>query len=135
MSSKGWENSGYDHTTQVNVTTFDEFFKTMPLDFGQVRLIKIDVEGGEYATLIGMRSYLTRDDSAIIWCEVRGSDSDRGVNNYIDIIRYMEQFDYQAFTVENKELSPFNVATSVPSSVFDLLFMVISRHEGYFSSK
>ncbi len=131
MSSKGWEESGYDHVIQVTVTTFDEFVKTIPLDLSLVRLIKIDVEGGEYATLLGMKEYLTREDSAVIWCEVRGPGSDRG-NNYVDIIKYMEQFGYQSYTVKNTRLSIFNSTTTPPSSVFDLLFIVPARHLVFF---
>jgi len=133
MSSHGSEyQSIYDYSIDVDATTFDKVIEIEDLAVEDICLIKIDVEGNEYDTLSGMGKYLEREDSSIIWCEVRGPKSDRGENNYIEIIKYMTEFGYRPFIVVNEKIFPFVEKKGILQRVFDLLFLIPKNHLYYF---
>ena len=119
--------AGDANMVQVAVSTVDLEIQKGIFNPEGVRLIKVDVEGNEEKTLAGMQGYLARSDAALVWCEVRGSGSRRGENNYLAIIDFMQRFGYAPFVAELGPLRPFR-ALRPPPQVFDLLFQVPGRH-------
>lgn len=125
-------NEIYGASVEVTVDTFDSFAASHDLDLDSIRLIKIDVEGNEVATLRGMASYLSRSDAAPVWCEVRGPESDRGRDSYLEAIAFVGQLGYRPYTVQSntvqrQALRPFDPRRDI-RQVFDLLFLSPERH-------
>lgn len=117
----------YEATIEVEVQTFDAFVDEQNVDLGTIRLIKVDVEGNEAATLRGMQAYFSSDDAAPLWCEVRGPESGRGANSYREAIQMLEPHGYRPFVMRRGRVRPFEPERDV-RQVFDLLFLVPERH-------
>lgn len=101
----------------VPVETFSEEIKE------SVDLVKIDVEGAEAETVLGMTRYLEDGHRPVIWCEVRGSISDRAPDSYKRVIETLKPFGYLAFESDG---SFFDERDGEGRSVFDLIFKPFS---------
>lgn len=123
LGDGGWHASGYDRVVEVQVSTFDRCIEELGVASECIQLIKIDVEGNEEHTLVGMSRYLSDANAAPIWCEVRGNGSDRGENNYRQIVPFMRQFGYGAYRLTGAVLARFTADADSPAQVFDLLFV------------
>lgn len=123
-SEAGWEQSGYSTTVQVPVSTFDEVFEK-EISTGQIfDLVKVDVEGHEEFTLLGMKNALQQQSVKAIWCEVRGAKSDRQANSFKRVCQLLEAAGFQAYYT-NKGRAPFDAAAVNEEKLpqyFDLLF-------------
>jgi len=128
MPEGGWTESEYQQTVAVRVCSFDSALPELGINPSAIRLIKIDVEGNEERTIIGMGDYLAGPSPAPIWCEVRGSTSGRGRNSVYLVSSFLRQFDYQPYQSHGQRLIPFHLNTDPAPQVFDLLFAIPSRH-------
>jgi FkbM family methyltransferase len=129
MPEGGWTKSEYQQTVAVRVATFDSALTELDVDPDSIRLIKIDVEGNEERTVIGMADYLASASPAPIWCEVRGSTSGRGRNSAYLVSSFLRQFGYLPFQFAGQQLVPFNLQKDSAPQVFDLLFAIPSHHQ------
>ena len=129
MPEGGWSESEYKRVIPVRLATFDEIAAERRINLANIRLIKIDVEGNEEQTVLGMRNYLARPDVAPIWCEVRGPSSGRGRNSVSYVSSFLEEFGLLPFTYRKGALIPYRVGQDEAPQVFDLLFANIARHK------
>jgi len=111
---------GYDGRVEVEVMRAESLINRVPLP----RWIKIDVEGNEEATLQGLLPVIECADVHAVWCEVRGSTSDRNPNSYLPVCALMRQVGFIPHIFDGRVLRPFDVeqATNLPQ-FFDLLFL------------
>ena len=128
MPEGGWTASEYQQTVAVRVATFDSALAELNVDPALIRLIKVDVEGNEERTIIGMAEYLAGASAAPIWCEVRGSTSGRGRNSAYPVASFLRQFGYTPFQCVGPQLVPFDLQKDEAPQVFDLLFAIPSHH-------
>lgn len=95
----------------VKVTTFSDLAASGAFgDPGEIRLVKVDVEGFEAEVVAGMTDFL-QSCRPSIWCEVRGSGAKRAANSWREVTRMMEVAGYSCRT----QFDPDGI-------VFDLLF-------------
>ncbi len=118
-SSKGPEESGYTRDISVEVSTGDIILKDLDI----IHWLKIDVEGNEAAAIKGFERLLKERKIQQIWCEVRGPESDRNANSYIEVCSFLEAHHFDVFTVIGEKTIPFDYRKQerVPQ-YFDLLF-------------
>lgn len=121
-SNKGWEQSGYSHTVNVEVTTFDALLADVP----HFDIVKIDVEGAELAVVRGMEESLAAGKVKMIWCEVRGPESDRNPGSANAVTEFLAGFGYKAHTFHNvlddaEAFEPF-YPSSPQAQFFDLIY-------------
>lgn len=128
MPEGGWSQSEYQRAISVRLCTFDAAIAELSVDPTSIRLLKIDVEGNEERTVLGMREYLAGPTPAPIWCEVRGSASGRGRNSVCSVTDMLRQFGYRPFRFQSELLVPFQLGKDPAPQVFDLLFAVPERH-------
>lgn len=128
MPEGGWTASEYQQAVAVRVATFDSAIAELNVAPASIRLIKIDVEGNEERTVIGMAEYLSGASLAPIWCEVRGSTSGRGRNSAYLVASFLRQFGYLPFQFAGQQVAPFDLQKDAAPQVFDLLFAIPSRH-------
>ncbi|HME13356.1 MAG TPA: FkbM family methyltransferase [Candidatus Acidoferrum sp.] len=128
MPEGGWQQSEYQRTVSVRLSTFDDALATLDIAADAIRLIKIDVEGNEERTVLGMQNYLASPSAAPIWCEVRGPSSGRGRNSVLSVTHFLEQFGYRPFRAEGQRLAPFDIAKGPTPQVFDLLYAIPKHH-------
>jgi FkbM family methyltransferase len=128
MPEGGWSQSEYQHAISVRSCTFDAALSELSVEPASIRLVKIDVEGNEERTVLGMREYLAGPAPAPVWCEVRGSTSGRGRNSVYPVTDTLKQFGYRPFRFDGKLLVPFQLGKDSAPQVFDLLFAVPERH-------
>ena len=124
-SSKGWKESGYDRTVEVEVTTFDRLFSEWRARGEVMHVVKIDVEGAEEAVVRGMAQSLSEGQIKAIWCEVRGPGSDRNPNSARAVSEFLESHGYRPFVFEPnaaRPFEPFDLQSPCPQ-FFDLLFV------------
>ncbi|MFT7580356.1 MAG: FkbM family methyltransferase [Myxococcota bacterium] len=108
----------------VPVTTLDKIVGQAPsIDWADVRLIKVDVEGHETETMAGMQGLLRSLPNVCVWCEVRGPASGRGADSYVAVVEMMRALGFDAFWGAGRRLRPFapRQGTALPQ-VFDLRF-------------
>jgi FkbM family methyltransferase len=116
----------YADSVKVPVTTFSALVERGKIDPARVRLIKVDVEGVEAATLRGMTSFFTAGYRPTIWCEVRSEESTRQRGSYKDICRFMAPFGYAPFDCDGWQKRPIDLAIfKPPHPVFDILFVAV----------
>lgn len=128
MPEGGWQKSEYQRTVSVRLSTFDEALTTFGVAAAAIRLIKIDVEGNEERTVLGMREYLATPGAAPVWCEVRGPSSGRGRNSVRPVTLLFSQFGYLPYRFARNRLTPFRLEKDPTPQVFDLLFAIPERH-------
>lgn len=128
MPEGGWTASEYQQTVAVRVATFDSAIAELGANPALIRLIKIDVEGNEERTVIGMADYLASASPAPVWCEVRGSTSGRGRNSAYLVASFLRHFGYMPYQFAGQQLVPFDLERDTAPQVFDLLFAIPSRH-------
>jgi FkbM family methyltransferase len=128
MPEGGWQKSEYRSTVSVRLLTLDHALTILGLDSEPIRLIKIDVEGNEEATVLGISGYLSTPLAAPIWCEVRGPKSERGRNSVRPVTAFLRQFGYRAFRFLRNRTLHFDVEKDPTPQVFDLLFAIPERH-------
>lgn len=122
------ESSIYCDSAEVTVSTFDSFITDSDVcDQNDIELIKIDVEGHEAKVVSGMTGYLASPGAAPVWCEVRGPESDRGANSYLEVIDLTAGYGYTPYTVSRKKIRPFEADQDI-RQVFDLLMLDPTRH-------
>jgi len=112
----------YVASVQVPVRTLDEIAATDAIDAGQVKLIKVDVEGSEAQTIRGMQGFLSRAPDAAIWCEVRGPTSGRAKDSYREVTDLLARSGHVPYVVKRGKARPFDPARERLRRVFDLLF-------------
>jgi FkbM family methyltransferase len=128
MPEGGWVTSEYERTVSVRLSTLDDALATLDVPLPDIRLLKIDVEGNEERTVLGMQRYLASPSPAPIWCEVRGPSSGRGRNSVSPVTSLFEQFGYRPFRYEGGRLERFSIARDPRPQVFDLLFAKPDLH-------
>lgn len=112
----------YRTTITVRVRRLDSLLADLPDRGASIRMIKIDVEGFEAAVVRGMTDYLEEGHRPVIWCEVRGPDSDRAPDSYQSVCETLASFGYRPHWGERPGQSPFNARETALPQVFDLLF-------------
>jgi FkbM family methyltransferase len=128
MPEGGWSQSEYERTISVRLCTLDNALNELDVDPTSIRLLKIDVEGNEERTVLGMTNYLAGRAPAPIWCEVRGSTSGRGRNSVFSVTNALTKFGYCAFRFQSGSLFPFHLGKDPAPQVFDLLFAIPAHH-------
>jgi FkbM family methyltransferase len=128
MPEGGWSKSEYQQAVPVRLCTFDAALSELQVDAARIGLIKIDVEGNEQRTVMGMRKYLSGPSAAPLWCEVRGMASGRGRNSVNPVTEFLSQFGYEPFRLDGEHLFPFQLGLDPAPQVFDLLYAVPQRH-------
>lgn len=125
MSNKGWEESGYTTKYEVECVTFDEEFKRFIDKNTKIKLVKVDVEGNEYAAVEGMKLALDKQIIENIWCEVRGHQSDRNPGSYFSVSELLDKNGYKAFLIKDgvKELFDWKNVNETPQ-YFDVLYTI-----------
>jgi FkbM family methyltransferase len=116
--------SGYKKSTAVvPVVTFESLVSDGTIsDPGNIRLIKIDVEGAEANAVAGMRGFLEAGHRPRIWCEVRGNLSGRAPGSYREVIDILTPYGYSAFECVEGATRAAQDASLANRGVFDLLF-------------
>jgi len=109
----------YGESVRVETRSLDDVIPDATTR-ARVPLLKVDVEGGEAATIAGMRDFLTerRPD---VWCEVRGPQSDRAPDSYRSVIDLLRPLGYEPFIREGSVIREFGDGDVI--QVFDILFM------------
>jgi FkbM family methyltransferase len=125
---KDGRRSEYERTVPVRLCTFDSSLSELGILTSSIRFIKIDVEGNEEHTLLGMRDYLAEPSSAPIWCEVRGPSSGRNGNSVNAATEILGGFGYVAFSFNGRHFTPYRLGYDPAPQVFDLLYAVPARH-------
>ena len=117
-SSLGDAESGYSRDVKVKVGKGDEYVKGRVIS-----ILKIDVEGNEGKTVKGFEQSLRSGNIQRVWCEVRGPKSDRNANSYLEVLNFLSDCGYAAYTYKQGIKSRFEVgdANTLPQ-FFDLLF-------------
>jgi FkbM family methyltransferase len=128
--STEWSESGYEKSISVTLRTFDAMLSELAVNPLAVRLIKIDVEGNEQCTVLGMREYLATDFAAPIWCEVRGPESGRNGNSVAAVTEILNPFGYRPYRFSGRRLAPYKLGNDPAPQVFDLLYAIPERHRG-----
>lgn len=94
-------------------------------DPARIKLVKIDVEGNEKSTIMGMADFLKSGHRPAIWCEVRGGAASRSANSYREVADYLKQYGYTYSQVSpSVEQRGFERSDFESLTVFDLLFEV-----------
>ena len=97
------EAPGHEHrndagTLTTPVTTLDALLRAGKLDPRGIALVKVDVEGEEARTVVGMRETLVAADYPSIWCEVRGPEgSSRAPNTYVAVRDRLKPLGYKPY--------------------------------------
>lgn len=112
----------YDGSVSVRVRRLDTLLGELPDEGASVRVIKIDVEGYEAAVVRGMAGFLDRGHRPVIWCEVRGPDSDRAPDSYRAVCEALQPFGYRSYWGEKPGMPAFSDCGGPLPQVFDLLF-------------
>ncbi|MFL1405287.1 FkbM family methyltransferase [Marinobacter sp. M1N3S26] len=112
----------YQATIDVRVRRLDALLSELPDQGAGIGMIKIDVEGFEGAVVRGMTGYLGQGHRPVIWCEVRGPDSDRTPNSYRTVCDTLGAYGYRAFWGERPGQGAFDEGDGPLPQVFDLLF-------------
>jgi FkbM family methyltransferase len=121
--------SGCQQSICVTLRTFDAMLSELAVDPLAIRLIKIDVEGNEQYTVLGMREYLAKRSAAPIWCEVRGPESGRNGNSVAAVTEVLDPFGYKPYRACGRRLVPYKVGGDPAPQVFDLLYAIPGRHQ------
>jgi FkbM family methyltransferase len=88
----------------------------------RIRLIKVDVEGHEAATVRGLEAFLQVGHRPDIWCEVRGGASKRAPNTYVEVCQLLAKYGYDAATDDGTPLPAAPHSMVANKHIFDLLF-------------
>ena len=89
----------------VSVTTIDQYASEHQLN--RIDLIKCDVEGAELLVFEGAKKVLNRGKPVIL-CEAYEAWLKRFGRTREDLLRFFNQFNYQAFALKGKELVRVN---------------------------
>lgn len=117
-SNLGKAESGYSRDVKVEVGKGDDYVKGRTIS-----ILKIDVEGNEGKTVRGFEQSLRSGKIQRVWCEVRGPQSDRNANSYLDVFNFLSDCGYTAYTYRQGIKSRFEVGNSnALPQFFDLLF-------------
>lgn len=121
-SNQGWEHSGYSHSINVEVSTFDLLLG----DRERFDIVKIDVEGAELSVVRGMQKSLAAGKVKAIWCEVRGPDSDRNPGSCAAVSEFLSTFGFKPHTFvykasEQGVFLPFDL-NAPQAQFFDLIY-------------
>ncbi len=87
----------------VPVTTMDQYASEHQLN--RIDFIKCDVEGAELLVFEGAKNVLNRDKPVVL-CEAYEAWLKRFGREREDLLRFFNQFNYQAFALKGKELVP-----------------------------
>jgi FkbM family methyltransferase len=82
-------------TTQVSVTTIDEFCRERGLE--AVDLLKLDIQGGELLALQGARSILSQSKISLIYAEVLFATQYEGQAFFFQVYEFLVQFGFVLF--------------------------------------
>jgi FkbM family methyltransferase len=86
-------------TVEVAGVALDDFFRDRHLR-SAIRLLKCDVEGGEYGVLLGAQRLL-EVDHPVVFMELVESFLNRYGHSVADVFRFMMERDYEAFAFVN----------------------------------
>ena len=101
---------------QITVLPLDEHVPTKRLP--PPDLIKIDIEGLEFAALRGMEIVLAQYATAL-YIEMHGATAKEKLENAQAVVRFLEAHGYKIFDVENKKyLTPGNLGEHRPSHLY-----------------
>lgn len=110
----------YVDSYKVTVRSGSTAIKDIVGDVGAVRLIKIDVEGEEENVLEGLLD-LIQATNPIVWCEVRGPQSDRSPNSFVRCLSRIKKIGYDCLLYNGREFTPLSEDYNAPQ-VFDVCF-------------
>jgi FkbM family methyltransferase len=111
--------------TDIPVETFSGLALNGDLgDLGAIKLVKIDVEGHEHSTVLGMVDFLADGYRPDIWCEVRGDASTRAPGSFRAVRQALERFGYSMLDTHGTAVPRQAPADEILASreVFDVLF-------------
>ena len=95
--------SEYSQTEKVTCVSLDSYLQNNP--YKKVDFVKIDIEGNEYAALLGMKNILEKFHP-ILLVEILEDEELRQSGNKQKILGYLENLDYEKhFIDDNGELS------------------------------
>lgn len=109
---------------QVPCTTVDVFCAEKSIEY--IDFLKVDVEGAELKVLQGSAELLRRQHIRFIQVEYGGTYPDAGIT-FIEVMRFVNQFGYQAYELVGKKLIKLTVETFIE----DLRFanFLITAHD------
>jgi FkbM family methyltransferase len=88
-----------------------------------IHLVKIDVEGAEAQTALGMRNFLDLGHRPVIWCEVRGDLSGRAPGTFRAVTSIFETYGYTVSEFAEGRRKHIGFSSELANrGVFDLLF-------------
>lgn len=79
-------------TVKVPVFSIDSFVENMAIDVGDIRLIRMDIEGYEYEAFLGMQNTLDAVSDLLVFVEVhpkliRASAGEEGLRAFVDLLK------------------------------------------------
>lgn len=114
----------YEGSMDVRVRRLDGLISELSANGGDIRVIKIDVEGFEAPVVRGMTGFLDQGHRPLIWCEVRGPDSNRAPDSYREVSGILGCYGYQPYRAEAPGQPAFKDNEQPLPQVFDLLFAI-----------
>jgi FkbM family methyltransferase len=101
------KNTDLTRHIEVEVTALDTYISQHSIDLDRIGLIKIDVEGFEAQSFLGMKEILTKPGKKVpILCEVL-TDESRGLRG-VEVVEFLKTFGYQCY--EAITMQPINTA-------------------------
>lgn len=108
---------------QVDVLTLDEFFAGNQLEVPKAALVKIDVEGFEYFTILGAQKTLTEINEGAVVVEM--TPGDYGKFNHVSIRKVFELLvdsGFSSIKVVN-EMRSLSAGNKLAGATIDLVFL------------
>src|SRR5258706_1997858 len=99
------EQEGSD-TTPVSVISLDDYCAQRAID--HIDMLKLDIEGGEYAALLGAESLLKRKAIKLIFLELYEWAANRSNSSTTDIKRLLKEANYSLYQLHKNKLHAVN---------------------------
>jgi FkbM family methyltransferase len=114
----------YSRSVTVKTSSFSHAIELSQISPSDISFVKIDVEGAEFFTVLGMCEFLKNGWRPQIWCEVRGGGH---YGHYRHVCEFLQGFDYIPFIFDGRALKQpqFEHLESIPT--FDFLFICSNR--------
>lgn len=88
----------YSHNEKVKVVSLDSYLRDSSIK--KVDFIKIDIEGNEYAALLGMKETLTKFHPQLL-IEILEEDESNSSKNESKIMEYLESLGYEKYFIDD----------------------------------
>ncbi len=90
--------SDYSHSQKIATISIDQYMDRNPVE--KVDFIKIDIEGGEYQALLGMKNTLIKH-SPILLIEINEEVLSRTPHNEKDILMFLKDLGYEKQAIDD----------------------------------